>query len=81
MRRHRDLRVILAGGAVLLAIDVAVWAAWHLWPLLLVAGGGLAWRWHRSRLSAPSPTRRLAAKPDRRAVANGWAAPTLQQLM
>jgi hypothetical protein len=52
--RHRDLRVILTGGAVLLAADVAVWAAWHLWPLLLLAAAGvLAWRWRKRNQHRP----------------------------
>jgi hypothetical protein len=79
--RHRDLKLILAGGVVLLAADLAAWVAWHLAPLLLVAGGGwLAWRWHR-RHNLPSRARIVTARPDRRAVANGWAPPARQQLV
>jgi hypothetical protein len=53
-RRRHDLQIIVAGGAVLLAADVAVWAAWHLWPVLLLAAAVvLAWRWRQRNRRRP----------------------------
>jgi hypothetical protein len=41
-RRHRDLRLILAGGAVLVAADLAVQVVWAMRWLLLAAAGVMA---------------------------------------